>query len=890
MKHLHNILRAPRLPFSSFWSRISLFRRFTLVFLPILALILICVFAGTRKSLEAVVNSATARNTRIQAHALGFAIGQSLAEARNQLLVLAAGSMQKDEMIRRMQFRTKINNARYREVAFMDADRKERYLLLNYNGELINIPPEQADSLAGSPFRAPGNIGSPDEVTVTQPMEVVYPMMHTPDGMHGQLTLQVIRFYASVLRADGTFHGVLMLSLDLSTLRDTISNFSQAGADAEALQNSNLHTVYVDKEGWMIFQDAEQGKNDQQSSLDTVRAGFRGDFGRPGYSTAFRPSASEYYSYWTMMNEIQHGKSGKLSSLNGDLWGDGSLPVENVSFAPVTYHSTSSGPAQVVGAVVVLDSTFTFTQSGAQLNLIYFCAFLLAMALMSLALLLISRSVLNPLFRLNRDILDEADKSLVSELPQAEEPKEVHRLRTSVNLILERLQFLEQDRDLTDSLTNVRLQMERVNDFPKDFVPPEDGIVGKSPEIKRLRNDIAQAAKVMEDVLVVGETGTGKELVSRAIHTQSKRKDGPFITINCGALDEGLLMDTLFGHVKGAYTEAKQPRKGAFLAAEGGTLMLDEIGNATLRVQQALLRALSDRCIHPLGSDEFIKFDTRVIAATNADLQEEVHRGNFREDLYFRLAVITIKTPPLRDHKRDIPYMTVAFLKEGLARAGEQRDIPDISRGALSKMMHYHWPGNVRELRNCVMRTLAYCDGDIILPHCVDIGAQNEEKGDGNQNRTATELLQKAWAREQENAEPIQGTSGADRAPQPASSPEPEKREPGQTDSVSPDSGPCEAARRSPGTKSVSEELPGTRDLNARMRAALTEILKRESLSRQDYQEIAGKDISMRTAQYDLQELVKAGFLRKEGRGPALRYIVIRSEKTVPPPGQEDRL
>lgn len=889
MTHLHNILRIPRPPFFSFWSHISLFRRFTLVFLPILALLLICVFAGTRKSLEAVVNSATARNTRIQAHALGFAIGQSLAEARNQLLVLAAGSMQKDEMIRRMQFRTKINNARYREVAFMDADRKERYLLLNYNGELINIPPEQADSLAGSPFRAPGNIGSPDEVTVTQPMEVVYPMMHTPDGMHGQLTLQVIRFYAPVLRSDGTFHGVLMLSLDLSTLRDTISNFSQAGADAEALQNSNTHTVYVDKEGWMIFQDAEHGKNDQQSSLDTVRAGFRGDFGRLGYSTAFRPSASEYYSYWTMMNDIQHGKSGKLSSLNGDLWGDGSLPVENVSFAPVTYHSTSNGPAQVVGAVVVLDSTFTLTQSGAQLSLIYFCAFLLAMFFMTLALFLISRSVLKPLFRLNRDILDEADKSLVSELPQTEEPKEVHRLRTSVNLILERLQFLEQDRDLTDSLTNVRLQMERVKDFPKDFVPPEDGIVGKSPEIKRLRNDIAQAAKVMEDVLVVGETGTGKELVSRAIHNQSKRKDGPFITINCGALDEGLLMDTLFGHVKGAYTEAKQPRKGAFLAAEGGTLMLDEIGNATLRVQQALLRALSDRCIHPLGSDEFIKFDTRVIAATNADLQEEVHRGTFREDLYFRLAVITIKTPPLRDHKRDIPYMTVAFLKEGLAKAGEQRDIPDISRGALSKMMHYHWPGNVRELRNCVMRTLAYCDGDIILPHCVDIGAQNEEKGDGNQNRTPTELLQKAWERGQESAGPAQEASGAASVPLPAPSPDPEKRDTAQADPVSPDSGPCEAARRSPDTKSASEEIPGARGLNSRMRAALTEILKRESLSRQDYQDIAGKDISMRTAQYDLQELVKAGFLRKEGRGPVLRYIVIRSEKNAPS-GQEDSI
>lgn len=881
MTHFTSIFRAPKLPLSSFWARMSLFRRFTLVFLPILALILIAVFAGTRKSLETVVNSATARNTRIQAHALGFAIGQSMAEARNQLLVLAAGSMQKDEMIRRMQFRTKINNARYREVAFWDTQSKERYLLLNYNGELINIPPEQVEGLAGSPFRGPSNIGSPDEVTVTQPMEVVYPMMQTPDGMHGQLSLQVIRFYAPVFRSDGTFQGFLMLSLDLSTLRDTISNFSQAGADTQALQNSSLHTVYVDREGWMIFQDEEHGKKEQPGSLDTVRAGFRGDFGRPGYSTAFRPSASEYYSYWTMMNEVQNGKSGRLSSLDGNQWGDGSLPVENVSYAPIVYHPTSSGPAQVVGAVVVLDSTFTFTQSGAQLSLIYACAFLLALTLMTLALFLISRSILKPFARLNRDILDETDKSLVSELPQAEEPREVHSLRTSVNLILERLQFLEQDRDLTDTLTNVRLQMERVKTFPKDFIPPADGIVGKSPEITRLRNDIAQAAKVMEDVLVVGETGTGKELVSRAVHEQSNRRDGPFITINCGALDEGLLMDTLFGHVKGAYTEAKQPRKGAFLAAEGGTLMLDEIGNASLRVQQALLRALSDRCIHPLGSDEFVKFDTRVIAATNADLQDEVHRGTFREDLYFRLAVITIKTPPLRDHKTDIPYMTVAFLREGLAKANSDRDVPDISRGALSKMMHYHWPGNVRELRNCVMRTLAFCEGDIILPHCVALGDHSEEGGEGSTGQATTDLLQKAWEREQENSgkKPEAPASGQPSMPSlPAETPAPAGN--AAEAEASPDSEPREAARKSPDAQRLPEELSGAvRELNSRLQAALPEILKRESLSRQDYQDIAGKNISMRTAQYDLQELVKAGVLRKEGRGPALRYIVIRSEQ-----------
>jgi len=276
-----------------------------------------------------------------------------------------------------------------------------------------------------------------------------------------------------------------------------------------------------------------------------------------------------------------------------------------------------------------------------------------------------------------------------------------------------------------------------------------------------------------------------------------------------------------------------------------------------------------------------VKFDTRVIAATNADLQDEVHRGTFREDLYFRLAVITIKTPPLRDHKTDIPYMTVAFLREGLAKANSDRDVPDISRGALSKMMHYRWPGNVRELRNCVMRTLAFCEGDIILPHCVALGDHSEEGGEGSTGQATTDLLQKAWEREQENSgkKPEAPASGQPSMPSlPAETPAPAGN--AAEAEASPDSEPREAARKSPDAQRLPEELSGAvRELNSRLQAALPEILKRESLSRQDYQDIAGKNISMRTAQYDLQELVKAGVLRKEGRGPALRYIVIRSEQ-----------
>ena len=203
-----------------------------------------------------------------------------------------------------------------------------------------------------------------------------------------------------------------------------------------------------------------------------------------------------------------------------------------------------------------------------------------------------------------------------------------------------------------------------------------------------LYENVRKAAQVMADVLVVGETGTGKELVSEAIHKLSPRGAGPFITINCGALDESLLMDTLFGHVKGAYTEARASRKGAFLTAQGGTLMLDEVGNAAPKVQQALLRALSTRRIRPLGSDEDVPFDTRIIAATNALLREDSQNGSFREDLYYRLAVITINTPPLRDRKADIPSLIVYFLSEALtARARQKAEAAANRPGAAAQSM-----------------------------------------------------------------------------------------------------------------------------------------------------------------------------------------------------------
>ena len=415
-----------------------------------------------------------------------------------------------------------------------------------------------------------------------------------------------------------------------------------------------------------------------------------------------------------------------------------------------------------------------------------------------------------------------------------------------------------------------------------------DDIITNNQKMLNLKHLGQTIARSDASVLIQGESGTGKELFAQAIHNASLVSHQPFVSLNCSSIPKELLEAELFGYESGAFTGARKDGKiGKFELAGEGTLFLDELGTMPMDMQVKLLRVLESKEYVPLGSNKKVPFKARVIAATNENLSNSMQNGSFRSDLYYRLNVININIPPLRERIEDLPVLCSSMLsqKEGLYHQSRLH----MSQEAMDLLSLHNWPGNVRELRNCVMRTLAYCDGDIILPHCVDIGAQNEEKGDGNQNRTPTELLQKAWERGQESAGPAQEASGAASVPLPAPSQEPEKRDTTQTDPVSPDSGPCEAARRSPDTKSSSEEIPGTRALNSRMRAALTEILKRESLSRQDYQDIAGKDISMRTAQYDLQELVKAGFLRREGRGPALRYIVIRSEKNAPS-GQEDSI
>ena len=236
-----------------------------------------------------------------------------------------------------------------------------------------------------------------------------------------------------------------------------------------------------------------------------------------------------------------------------------------------------------------------------------------------------------------------------------------------------------------------------------------DNIIGQSPKMKAIFDLIQTVAPQNSRVLITGESGTGKELVARAIHENSSRSDSPFITINCGAFPETLLESELFGYTKGAFTGANENRRGLFQAAHGGTLFMDEIGNMNMAMQVKLYRVLQEGKVRPLGSTEEIDVDVRVIAATNRDLEKAIAAGEFREDLFYRLSVIPMHVPALRDRRDDIPLLSRHFLESFRNSMGKKID--GISPDAMRKLESYDWPGNVRELENTIERAVALESG-----------------------------------------------------------------------------------------------------------------------------------------------------------------------------------
>ncbi len=269
-------------------------------------------------------------------------------------------------------------------------------------------------------------------------------------------------------------------------------------------------------------------------------------------------------------------------------------------------------------------------------------------------------------------------------------------------------------------LTQTNKELQRQLDERFGF----EGMIGSSPLMHAVLDRLKQLAPTDSRVLIQGETGTGKELVAKALHFNSPRKNKPFVPLNCTALNENLLEDELFGHEAGAYTGADRQRKGKFEFANGGTLFLDELGDMPIPLQQKLLRVLEDGQVYRVGGNEPIKVNVRVISATHRDLEQAVAKGTFRQDLYYRLKVVTIKLPPLRERREDITLLATHFMKEFASRYG--RDVKTISADVRRMFASYDWPGNVRELRH-VIESMVAVDRDGILG--IDDLPENEGLG-----------------------------------------------------------------------------------------------------------------------------------------------------------------
>ncbi len=285
---------------------------------------------------------------------------------------------------------------------------------------------------------------------------------------------------------------------------------------------------------------------------------------------------------------------------------------------------------------------------------------------------------------------------------------------------------LDEIREVADQALASRIRTQPISNNTQCKIYRLDQMVAKSPAMLKIFQLIPRISGSTSSILITGESGTGKELIARAIHNLGPRKDRPFVAVNCGGIPENLLESELFGHVKGAFTGAIQDKQGLFSLAHGGTLFLDEIGELPMTLQVKLLRVVQQKTFMPLGSTVERDVDVRIIAATNRDLEKEVMRGGFREDLYYRLNVITIRTPPLRERPEDIPLLVQYFLDKYSTEQG--KTVQGISSFAMKALVKYPFPGNVRELENIIERSVALSTSNLILPESLSLARYKQEK------------------------------------------------------------------------------------------------------------------------------------------------------------------
>jgi DNA-binding NtrC family response regulator len=850
--------------------RLGLRGQLLLALLPsILAILLFSGYASYKVSND-YIDIALMRNVKVHTLAIVHEIERFMDDCRTNLLVFSFEEMRAEALKKKLENRIRAGGIPFFEVGYIPASGGEPVILVQRDGVVRRIDPADYTRMQPNPLLELERLGSlkPGEVVPSHIMGVVYPMP-SDEASNLFVKTHIIRFSTYYEGVGDTPPGIFFMSVEATLIRDILSVYNSPNSPLWAFPRSQeLRFSYLlDTEGWILFQSEPLDSARKELTTYLARENFDGTLGREGHATAFRPNENTV-RYWNAVKDIREGKNG-MQVIDETHIGQSKVKSFYYSYAPISFRRLPQGPPSIYGGAVFIDrSQLPIIAGYKHLDVMLFVT-TLSVGVIALLIFFFGRILTTPIRKLATRMNELSTLDTMEEIDLPYSGFDMEMLQRSINNIIRRVkqQVVEiqaRDKTILDVNNRERASLEKelaaLGDVELTLIPE---IIGQGPAISSLKADIIKAAQVDVDVLIFGETGTGKQLVAEAVHNHGNRKGKPFVSINCGALDENLLLDALFGHVKGAFSEAKTDRNGAIYEANGGTLFLDEIQSASAKVQQSLLRALSSRKVKPLGSDKELDFDVRIIAATNVDIPKLIEQRLFREDLYYRLKVVSINTPSLRNHPENIPLLSVYYLKQAEQLTG--RTNLGLSKGALARLMTYHWPGNVRELVNSITRAAVMAETETI---------QREEiklEDDSRADLETPPVIISAPAMQAEETPPAPQDEANDSAAHPADRESAQPQRPGQEPAHQKPTGQ-ETPRPTARAKGAqAEDTP----LSDRQSAAWAHIRQLKTVTRKQYQDIVGDRLPTRTAIYDLQDLVRRGLLVKKGQGPSTRYEVV---------------
>jgi DNA-binding NtrC family response regulator len=798
-------------------------------FVPVVILTLMTTGYLTYRVSNNFIKIASDKAARIHVASLAHEMEQFLEKCRKDLALIAQEAPNQANMSRYLANMRKIGGIDYRILAFVSQGKEDPIVHVAFDDYVQSIDvemQERAEPNLQTFYKDISGIKK-GETWVSGVKKIEYPFPLSENQNH-VVSSNAIFFGTRYLAPDGTPAGYFLLALDIHHLKKILSSYhiDQSKLWTSEENGEERYSYFFDPSGWILFDSGDPKERRPEISTDLARSGYEGMLGSPELAAAYKPDEA-FWNFWNMIAQVKAGKYGSTKTANLEIQSPG--PKEHLcAYAPVLFWG-GEGVPDVYGGVAFVDrSRLTEAAISEQVDVVFIIT-LVAIVIVSLVIFFFAHFITKPLLALTHGVDSMQRRGKLEPIEISPSGYEITLLKNSINMMIskiieqiEQIKFSEKQREIATLRGTAGI--EEQDAYSKPSLSQIEGLIGNSPSIETLRSEILKAAKVDMDVLIVGETGTGKQLVAEAIQRYSRRSVNPMVSINCGELDEHLLLDTLFGHIRGAFTEAKADRKGAFLESDGGVIFLDEIQAASSAVQQALLRVISQRRIKHLGSDKDTQVDVRVIAATNAELKDLVDQGKFRQDLYFRLKVITIHTPSLREISEDIPLLARHYFAE--AKRLTRNKKLSMSKGALEKLKSYGWPGNVRELMNCITRAVVMSESSTIQAE--DLILESDDKWTAEHGAVSVPGAKTGQTKEELETEDNLPVAGQ------------------------------------------------TFQLTSRQQKVYRYLIEKGSITRLEYQALVGGNLASRTAVYDLHDLVRKGVLNKEGKGPATRYLLRR--------------